>query len=584
MISKLRYNEFLARKSRLSLAQPQRLELRKEGAMDEKLKVVYVMNHVSICGGVKIIIEHANRLKEQGWEVCIVCHFPRPEWYPILVEYKQVPFGIELAKGIPLCDVIVATCWDHIQACIETGIAPVVYFEQGDDHLFHLSQLADEKLFIVKEQLQLPQFIMTVSNQAALLLEKNYGRESVVIPNAIDHNIFNPDLHKTVYKQNPSYILMLGNENTAFKRIDLIVRAFKRVKQKHPAIKLFWINQVEPSESWVGIADEVFVNPPQEKIADLYKHASLFVSASEFESFSLPVLEAMAVGCPVISAKNTGVMEYGTDNVNIVFSEIGNEDDLVLKILYLLENDELRDTIVKNGLETAQKYKWSNTITQLSEYLISVTGYIPTANQSIEDWDIRIEERQFTNIEDIDKFKKILQHVSEGVIYVPVLYDWLENHPIARWEIAATRKNMANNRSFRIFTPVMGRVENIQQLKFGEGIQYVIEERYDRALDYFIAQYSSVSEEWKFSCSKWIVLCLIELNRDNDALKVIGDVLQINDKFSDGYYLYYMLLRLNNHPQADQIAQVINFLGDNLDENEWFFDLKSKLDRSSKRS
>ncbi|MEX3620623.1 hypothetical protein [Paenibacillus glucanolyticus] len=84
-----------------------------------------------------------------------------------------------------------ATYWDHIQACIETGIAPVVYFEQGDEHLFEIQRLPDEMKTFVKTQIKLPQFIMTVSHQAASHLEENYRRKSAVIPNAIDDTIFN---------------------------------------------------------------------------------------------------------------------------------------------------------------------------------------------------------------------------------------------------------------------------------------------------------------------------------------------------------------------------------------------------------
>lgn len=579
MIPTLRQNEYRVRNSRLPLAQPQEVELSIENSQKSKLKVVYVMTHVSVCGGVKIIFEHANRLKEQGWDVCIISHFPKPDWYPIFVEYKQVPFVIELAQGIPICDVIVATYWDHIQACIETGIAPVVYFEQGDEHLFEIQRLPDEVKTFVKTQMKLPQFIMTVSHQAATLLEHNYGRISAVIPNAIDHTIFNIGQNNAGNSQVAPYILMMGNEHIRFKGIASIVIAVQRVKESYPEIKLYWINPNNPSESWMNVADQIFVNPPQEKIAELFRNATLFVSGSEFESFSLPVLEAMATGCPVISTKNTGVMEYGIDNENIIYTEIGNEEDLVQKILIALQNSELRDRISNNGLATAKKYNWHNSITQLSDYFMSVSNYAVIPHQQIEDWDIKFNVEDFKNYDEFYKFTKVLQNVSEDIIYIPVIYDWIENHPIARWELAAIKRLTTNKKSIQIFTPAIGRVKDIRQITLGEGIQYVRDEKYNEALDYFVTYYASLSDEWKLSCSKWIILCLIELNRDNDALKVIQDVLQVNDKFSDAYYLYYLLLCLNHSEEANQVAQVVSLLGDSMHENEWFFDVNSQLNR-----
>lgn len=78
MIPTLRQYEYRVRNSRLPLAKPQEVELSIENSQKSKLKVVHVMTHVSVCGGVKIIFEHANRLKEQGWDVCIISHFPKP--------------------------------------------------------------------------------------------------------------------------------------------------------------------------------------------------------------------------------------------------------------------------------------------------------------------------------------------------------------------------------------------------------------------------------------------------------------------------------------------------------------------------
>lgn len=575
MITRLRQKELMARNLRLPLAKPQVLKLSEKKTQKNNLKVVYVMTHVSICGGVKIIFEHANRLMEQGWEVVIISHFPKPDWYPIHVEYKQVPFGLELAQGIPICDIIVATYWDHIQSCIETGIAPVIYFEQGDEHLFHLERLSDEMQAFVKTQMQLPQFIMTVSHQAASLLREIFGRESVVIPNAIDHSIF-----KVMEKDNSlkeQYILMMGNETVSFKGIPQIIRAFEIVKGTYPEIKLYWINPKNPGESWMNTADQLFINPPQVKIAELFRRALLFVSASEFESFSLPALEAMATGCPVVSTKNFGVMEYGVDGENIIFSEIGNENDLVEKILFLLENNELRERISNKGLVTAAEYNWKNTISKLNEFLVDVSKYDIVSHQKAEDWKLGFEEINFLNTTESQRFKKSLESVPDDIIYVPVIYDWIISHPIVRWEIAATRMVKTPKSSTRVFAPVIGRIGDMRQVLLGEGIQFVMEERYNEALNYFISQYSTLSDEWKTSCSKWIIICLIELNRDNDALNVIRDVLQINKEFSDVYYLYHLLLRLNNSDEVNEISQVIDLIGDSLQENECFYDLGAQL-------
>ncbi|AWB46224.1 glycosyl transferase family 1 [Paenibacillus sp. CAA11] len=577
MLLNLRQREFTKRYNRLVQARPQ--QLAQSPRLKPTLKVVYVLSHVSVGGGVKIILEQANRLINRGWEVVLVSHYPRPNWFPTKADYIKVPFGIEVAQGIPDCDVIVATYWDHIQACIETGIAPVVYFEQGDEHLFHPERFQHDMKFFVSSQLKLPQFIMTVSNQAGILLKENFEVDSAVVPNAIDHEVFFEKDDFPEYSGEP-YILMIGNENTLFKGIRRIIKAVNTVKLQFPEIKLYWISPISPSEPWASAADRVFVNPPQKEIAELYRGAVLFVSASEYESFSLPVLEAMASGCPVVSTKNTGVLEYGIDNINVVFVEIGNDNDLINKIKLVLKDEGLREKLSSNGLKTAANYSWNKSIDELMEYLSRAAQFSVEPYTSLSEWDIKIKPDMFSQTADWDKFLQKLTVVPDDLVYLPVVYDWIDQHSIARWEVAAIRKTQISENYIYINLPVRGNDLDPESAILGKGIYKVKNEQYNEALDYFVSEYSNLNEEWKPICSKWIILCLIELERDKDALNVILDTLKVYEHFSDVYYLYYLLLQLNNsNGEAGKIADTIRLIGDSMSQSEWFFNVEEQLSK-----
>ena len=228
MIQDLRTKEFNKRLARLPMAKKQFLS--NSVSRIEQIHVVYAMTHVGISGGVKVIFEHTNNLKKLGAKVTIVSHFQKPSWFPIETDYLQVPFDLELAKGIPNCDIIVATYWDHIQACIETGIAPVVYFEQGDFHLFDYESMNQTLKSFIQKQFQIPPFVYTVSNQASNLITKIYGREAQVFPNAVDESIFSIKGEKEIGER--PYLLMVGGESATFKGISFIIEAYEKVKDE----------------------------------------------------------------------------------------------------------------------------------------------------------------------------------------------------------------------------------------------------------------------------------------------------------------------------------------------------------------
>ncbi|MDO5567490.1 MAG: glycosyltransferase family 4 protein, partial [Planctomycetia bacterium] len=303
----LRQEEFNRRYERLPFATKQHLQKKNNAPPNQPIHVVYVLNHTGVCGGVKVILEHAHYLALSGIKVTLISHFERPTWLKWEGQYLQVPFTKELTYDIPECDIIVATYWDHIQACIETHIAPVIYFEQGDYHLFERHTIVPELLNFIDTQFTLPNFFMTVSTPIAALINTLYSQHCEVIPNAINTDYFN--LAATPFEHPHPYILMLGADETPFKGLNEIRLAFRYLKMFLPYLDLIWITPSEPSLPHFEAA-LTFVNPPQPLIAQLYKGALAFVSASHYESFSLPALEAMSCGCPVITTNNLGVSEY----------------------------------------------------------------------------------------------------------------------------------------------------------------------------------------------------------------------------------------------------------------------------------
>lgn len=366
----LKEKEFEKREKRLEKSIPQKLKYQKELKKD-KLHITYVMTWTGVCGGTKIILEHANRLTERGHKITLISHDVKPTWFPINtnIQFIQVPWTEVLCKSIPKCDLIVATYWREIYECIEQKIAPVIYFEQGDFHLFDMQALDERTYKYIKKQLENVQFVYTVSSFAKEKMKSIYNKESKVIPNAVDKKIFYHNNNKRKHKN--TYITIIGAQQSEFKHINDILEAIKILRKEGYKINLNWITPVKPEKTRL----KAIINPPQIEIANSLRKSDIYVCASMYESFCLPVLEAMTCGAAVITTNNGGNADFVKDHENALIIQKENINDICEKIKILINNTKLRNKIAKNGIETSKRYSWDKVIDEIEEYYKEVSKY-----------------------------------------------------------------------------------------------------------------------------------------------------------------------------------------------------------------
>jgi Glycosyltransferase len=95
---------------------------------------------------------------------------------------------------------------------------------------------------------------------------------------------------------------------------------------------------------------------PDSEILSLYAKADVFVFPSLYEGFGLPVLEAMACGCPVITSNVSSLPEVVGDAAILV--DPYDVEALAQAMLTVLEDDELKKEMSKKGITQAQKFSW----------------------------------------------------------------------------------------------------------------------------------------------------------------------------------------------------------------------------------
>jgi glycosyltransferase involved in cell wall biosynthesis len=107
-----------------------------------------------------------------------------------------------------------------------------------------------------------------------------------------------------------------------------------------------------------------------EELKLAYAGAVALVYPSQYEGFGMPVAEAMACGCPVITTPNASLPEVGGEAVIYV-----KDDDIegMTNALCDVQKPSLRRNLVQAGLQQAQKFSWSKMANIISDVLINQT-------------------------------------------------------------------------------------------------------------------------------------------------------------------------------------------------------------------
>ena len=161
------------------------------------------------------------------------------------------------------------------------------------------------------------------------------------------------------------YILFVGNR-TLYKNFIFFLKSAAQILKDKPTLYIFCAGGNEFTEEekilidQLALADRVVQkNFKDNELENYYKHAKCFVFPSEYEGFGIPVLEAMACGCPVVLANHSSFPEVAGEAG--IYFDLTNESDLREKITSLLNDKKKRQDYSKRGLEQAAKFTWQKT-------------------------------------------------------------------------------------------------------------------------------------------------------------------------------------------------------------------------------
>ncbi|MCE0761786.1 glycosyltransferase family 4 protein [Pseudonocardia kujensis] len=143
-------------------------------------------------------------------------------------------------------------------------------------------------------------------------------------------------------------------------RPKLVVTGGRGVDPLGPLVRELGLEHDVELRDWVDTAE----------LEDLYRRATAYVFPTLFEGFGLPVLEAMARGCPVVGSDIPVLREVGGEAM--VYADPHNPASLAEAVRKVTAEADLRDRLAEAGRARASDFTWPATARSIAAIYRSV--------------------------------------------------------------------------------------------------------------------------------------------------------------------------------------------------------------------
>jgi glycosyltransferase involved in cell wall biosynthesis len=320
------------------------------------MKISFIEPHLEIYGGIRRIIELSNRLTERGHEVTIFHSDGSPcQWMDCISKIR--PYDQLLTEKH---DVIIYNDPNPIDY-------QLVKKAQAKIKIFYVLELYDkdllmrfnpriwlpwnERMLILKKCLNSNYLKLANATWEKEWLKKNMNIDSILLLGGVNTKIFHP----VEMKKNPNTIrILFSGDPRKRKGTKNILKSVEIAKKRETKIVL-------DTYHGKGI--------PQEKMAEKYSSADIFVEGSWSAGWNNPVAEAMACKVPVVCTDIEGVKDFAFNRKTAILVPVENSQAMADAIIGLIGDNELREKIRRNAYKHIIKFDWNDSAKRLEEII-----------------------------------------------------------------------------------------------------------------------------------------------------------------------------------------------------------------------
>ncbi len=332
------------------------------------MKISFVEPHLKIYGGIRRIIEFANRLTERGHDVTIfhsdgsLC-----EWMKCVAKIKSYD---EVLKEEH--DVIIYNDPNPIDyKLVKRAKAKLKVFyvlELYDKQLLKGLNLRiylpwNRRMLMLRKSLYSPYLKLSNATWEKEWLKENINIDSKLLIGGVNTKMF----YSVEVEKDPKEIRILcSGDSRERKGTETILEAIKIAKKEEPRIVL---------NTYYG------KGIPQEKMAEKYSSTDIFVDAQWYAGWNNPVAEAMACKVPVVCTDIGGVKDFAFHEKTALLVPPKNPEAMASTIIRLIRDEKLREKLRENAYQHIRQFDWNKSVKRLEEILsseLNITDFNPS--------------------------------------------------------------------------------------------------------------------------------------------------------------------------------------------------------------
>ena len=221
---------------------------------------------------------------------------------------------------------------------------------------------------------QLSTTLISISEEVKKLISNKYPTvNNVLIENFFDEKLFNSSLKQRNQVAGDEIQLIYVARFDKGKNHKTLISAMRAVVHKHPKVKLnlvgdgILMEDMQNLTKQFCLSENIIFHGYQKDVIKFIATSDVVVFPSEFEGFSISLIECLAVGLPAVCSDIPTFRSLIQEEQDVLYFDVFNAAQLTEKILYVIENKEVYSNMSVASTRIADNYSQKKIISKYND-------------------------------------------------------------------------------------------------------------------------------------------------------------------------------------------------------------------------